>query len=50
MEPYKLACAEQNSVYLCSSCLCFLPAGAAAFQTPSQAECPVSRKRREGCA
>lgn len=28
---YKLACAEQNSVYLCSSCLRFLPAGAAAF-------------------
>lgn len=48
--PYKLACAEQNCVYLCSSCLCFLPAGAAAFQTPGQAECPVSRKRCEGCA
>lgn len=27
----KLACAEQNSVYLCSSCLHFLPASAAAF-------------------
>lgn len=48
--PYKLACAEQNSVYLCSSCLRFLPAGAAGFQTPGQAECPVSRKRHEGCA
>lgn len=48
--PYKLACAEQNSVYLCSSCLRFLPAGAAGFQTPGQAECPISRKRREGCA
>lgn len=48
--PYELARAEQNRVYLCSSCLCFLPAAAAAFRTPGQAECPVSRKRCEGCA
>lgn len=50
--PYKPAFAEQNSVYLCSSCLRFLPAGAAAFwrHPAGQAERSVGRKRREGCA